>query len=312
MRKAASIILSLILVILFSCNCFAAIYTYNPFTGEIEGVTGNDTNTNTVEKIQLNPTCYYSIKDRMFIYCSASREFTGSVCSKVADGECVTDPVSIKKDGEIEFDIYMDGELLEASDDLTLKSPGEYIVKDKADDSTMFEFTILGSVTGLLYEYNLPSVYYLTKYSIDGNTQMIYGNTVDMETEGNYQLAYYNSIDNTKKVLNIMVDHTAPTLEIIGVENGEAHQAVSFGELEDGSSLEILLDGTQINYKEEYTSAGDYHVIYSDKAGNTSEYDFTIYTFIDLKAWIVIAVVALCNVGLGIYMIYCRKNMPRS
>jgi len=311
MRKIKVFALSLIFVLLLYANAFAELYTYNPITGDLETVSG-DGAASTVSQVQLSPTSIYDVASREFRYYSRSSWNNGYVSSNVCDGEYTTGQVELRMNGGMEVEVYLDGDPIESDGDMTLSQCGAYLVKDTSSGKTIMEFTILNTITGFVYSYQLPSVYYLSSYTIDDKAQPVLSNNIDMTKEGEYSLSYYNTADGSNQDFYINIDHTAPELEILGVENGEAHQAVSFGDTESGAKLQLFVDGVETELKAEYTRAGNYHIVYTDEAGNKSEYEFTLYAFIDLKAWIVIAIVVCLIIALGAYMLYWRKHMPRS
>lgn len=312
MRIRKTIIFSLILILLFSSSAFAELITYDPITGEVQDVSGGSEGSSKVTKYQLSPTSYYDIEARNFSYYSSSSWSNGYITSNVCSGEYIADDVKLTVHNDLEIEVFRNGDALELSNPMMLDDPGAYLVKDASSGKTLLEFVILGRVDSSVFSYQLPSIYFLSSYSIDGKEQRISSNNVDMSADGKYVISYYNNADKRSKGLEFTVDHTAPVLEIFGVENGEAHQAVSFGELEDGSTLTINLDGELSDVKAEYVKAGEYDVTYTDEAGNSSVYNFTIYTFLDLKAWVVIAFIGMLAIALVVYMLYWRRHMPRS
>ena len=109
--------------------------------------------------------------------------------------------------------------------------------------------------------------------------------------------------------LNIYVDHQAPELILEGVENGIAKGPVTISGLEDESILEIFRDDERIVQSEELKTSGTYKLIYSDEAGNSTEYNFVIRVYFDTTAWSYVAAVVLIIAGVIVYMIYCRKHL---
>jgi len=316
MKRTLTLILCAVIVAMFSCSSFAAIVTYDQFTGEVESVktvSGEDlSKTEAGGKQKITAYSYYDTTDRRYYYYSENSKSTGYVSSSVCDGEYTRDDVKITFTDGIDVQLYHDGKLLEMSSGMIIDEPGNYLVKDVLSDKTLFDFVVLSKVTGSVYSYELPSSYFLSGCTIDGHTQLVSGSTVDMTKDGEYVISYVNVYDGMKRSLSVRIDHTAPVLDILGVTDGQAHGPVNFGELEDNSSLLVTIEGVEIPAKTEYKDAGTYFVTYTDEAGNSSVYEFTIYAYLDVQAWAAIICVVLIIIAALVYMMYWRKHLPRS
>ena len=308
MKKLTAIFISLIVVFASGFSCFAdGLYRVDAQSGQIVG-TGSADSDEVVEYIRLSSTCAYDKSSEMFIYTgigAAGNEFS---CS-VYNGMYVNIPVSLKADPTAQLKVFLNGEEQEFTGDAQYSKPGTYIVRDKAN-SLILGFTILGDVTNAVYSYDIPSLFRVDTAVFNGNDVKVDNNCLIMKEDGSYYVSYFCYETGVTYSLSLVVDHTPPVLEIDGVdEKGYAHNVVTLGDTERHSTVEVARDGNEVSFAPSYKDAGDYRIVYTDEAGNSSTYEFTIMQFLDLNAWMAVLIAVLLLIGVSAFMIYTRTHM---
>lgn len=308
MKKLTAICISLIVFFASGCLCFAdGLYRVDAQSGQIVAP-GAVTSDDAVEYVRLSSSCAYDKAADMYVYTgigTAGIEFSCSVCN----GMYTRDAVSLIADPTAQLKVFLNGEELEFSGEAQYSSPGSYIVRDKGN-SLILGFTILGSITNFVYSYDIPSIFHVDTALFNGNNVNVNNNCFIMNEDGNYSLSYFCYETGISYSLNVEVDHTPPVLEITGVdEDGSAHNAVTIGNTERDSTLDIIRDGKEVIFVPSYKDAGDYEIIYTDEAGNTSTYNFTIMPFLDLNAKLAVLIAVLLVTVIAVYMIYRRTHL---
>jgi len=288
--------------------CFAAsrgVYVYDPITDDqINVSTGEKTN-----EVSLTTNCTYDFVRRM--YCMPVDDTnTNYLYCNVFTGMITTNIVTLSFDDTSNITVYRDGEVVDPSTYSQLGVFGNYTVRNTKTDRELMTFTIMSTLSGSLHQYVVPSIFYITSLRINGETQLIQSNTVNFEEDGLYSLSYKCAKNEMSYTLTVQVDHTYPELVLNGVnEKMEANSPVSFGLLESGSTLVVTKDGEVVDTRMEIKESGDYIAKYTDAAGNTSTYYFTVNVFLDGGAWVFVGLAALV-IGAAVgFVIYSRKNM---
>ena len=307
MRKLRLVVLSLIIVVASIMPCFGAnaIYLYDPVSGQqIDGETGAVKNTVTVSS-----TVAYNTIEKMFVYTTSSSA-DSDVLANVYNGMVTTGYGVIKPGRAASISVYRDGVLVDPSEYSALKIAGRYVVRNNQNDKELFAFTVVEGVTNMLQAYKIPSAFYILSVRIDGEEKVVNSNTIEMVKDGLYSIVYKLNATGEEYTLNVEIDHTLPELEIIGVDEVMvANGPVTFGEQEAGSTLEVTREGKEVGTMEPLKVAGDYVAKYTDAAGNTSTYYFSIHIFLDGGAWIFVALAVIIIAGAFGFMLYSRKNM---
>lgn len=307
MKKIIAICFSLILVLASFASSFAAteVFEVDKFTGEIiKSSTGYTTNT-----VALSGSCSYDVSSKTYIYSTSSSELT-NIKSNVFDGMITSDIVSVESEIAAQIVIYKEGKEINSNLYSRITEPGVYVVRTVNEDKQVFTFTIVGQRSGLIYAYDVPGIFNISKATKDNQEIKFVGRHIDMSEEGQYCVRYKCPSTGVVEELNVYIDHTAPELVINGVENGIARKAVTIGEIEQDSTLVLTRDdGEIIDYTEPIKIAGDYTAVYTDVAGNGNTYYFTVKVFLDGGAWIFVGLAAAVVILAVGYMIFCKKNM---
>ena len=308
MKKIICLFISLIFVLSLASFAFAdgeGLYRYDAVTGElVDYNTGASTN-----YAKVTSDCTYNKASKRYIYSTSTTSNTDVECS-VFDGMITTDYVELVVQTGANVVVYKDGEEVSPEDYDSLVLPGSYIVRNRNTDSIILSFTIVKELTSKITSYRIPFIFDIQSARFNGHEVNVSNNFFEMTEDGEYYVSYRCLLNDTNYTLHVNIDHTYPELEIFGVEDGIANGPVSFGELEEESDLVIMCNGSQVDMiGDELKNAGDYTVKYTDAAGNTSTYYFTINIFFDAGAWVFLALaLAIAALAIG-YMVYCRKNM---
>jgi len=307
MKKILIICTSLILVLSSFCVAFGAaqLFMIDPSTGEILSEDG-DTSNLTVVKLTSN--CSYNKSLGCYVYSTGIGDGF-NVNSTVYGGMLTTNAVSIEPMASAKITVYRDGELVEPSEYLNMNEPGSYIVRDNNNDTELLRFTIVNQITGAVSFYDVPTIFTVSTIHYNGERIITGGNYIDFSQEGSYEINYRCPDTNASYGLYLQIDHTAPELMIYGVADGVARSTVTFGETEAYSSLVIQKDGEYIARSEELKEAGDYVITYTDEAGNSSVYAFTMLIFLDGGAWMFVAMLLGIIVAGVAFMFYERKHL---
>lgn len=103
-------------------------------------------------------------------------------------------------------------------------------------------------------------------------------NKLYLHEEGTYTVNILDEQTSKKYSFEITIDTTAPTLELVNVENGGTTKkiVVMKNVSETPYELVIYVDGVPFNYKlgEDIEKCGQFEVILSDEAGNSTTYTF--------------------------------------
>ena len=284
--------------------CFAEVFIYSPDGELLDGNTGASST-----KVQLESDCYYDRTSKRFVY-STDIAPDAKVESSVYSGMMVRDAVELIVDVSANVEVYRDGLTVDSSEYEYLTTPGFYVVRNRTTDREVLSFVIINEVTGAVNSYKLPSIFYFTSANYEGESIPTDFNTVSFAEDGWYALTYKSSVIDAEYSLGVEIDHTYPVLEIFGVENDVANGPVSFGPTEAGSTLEITLNDEPFSYYKDdiLKQAGEYVVKYTDRAGNTSSYYFTINIFLDGGAWVFVGMAAAVIIAVIVYVIYCKKH----
>lgn len=305
MKKIITSIICIMLILAFSASAvFADFYVVDPFNGDVlSGSYDDNSAIEDVGVVSVSSSCNYEKASGKYVYTVSDNKLLSNVCS----GQYTQNEVYISANADAGFILYHNDERTPIEGDIDISKPGKYLVRDKLDKMLM-EFTVLSKINNDIYSYQVPAVYRVAAFTLNGDNIAFSSNSVDFDEEGQYEVSLYNKITGKTETLYFLVDRTAPELDLIGVTEGEAWQAVSFGDLEEDSSITVYRDGVQIDLADAYETAGDYKVMYTDAAGNTSEISFTIHLFLDVNAWFAVGFIVALIVAALSYMFYWRKH----
>lgn len=186
---------------------------------------------------------------------------------------------------------------------------GDYTltVTDALGNKAKLSFTIVESLVQK-FEYNFDETPGFEKVLVNGEEKRLNYGTLELLEDGTYEVEVVS--DGATYSFKVTVDMTAPTLKLEGVaDKGTTKSGVTLSDLSEKATVEVYRNDEKVEYTfgEMLTEVGEYRVVVTDEAGNTTAYTFEIQ---EGYGWIVIAVVALVVVLLagGVVLILLKKR----
>ncbi len=273
-----------------------------------DGMVDEDGNvTDTSSRISIGNGILYDSQEKRYMY-PVGTEY---VYSNVLDQMITQNDVTITADAGVEYTVYLNGDAVDISDDSTVDEAGSYtVMTGKSGSQTeAFSFTIVGSAINQPDVYELPSTCVTTKVAKDGAEVSSDTRSIDLSEEGHYVIEYMCVRNDITYSLDFTVDHTAPTLTLDGVKGNKARGKVTIKDIEDGTSITIEKDGSDIKARTQITQPGSYTVRATDQAGNSTVYSFYILFYLNAGGitFLILAVVGVAAVA--VYLYISRKRM---
>lgn len=215
--------------------------------------------------------------------------------------------------------LYRSGSAVADADLSDITDAGNYRLEVRAGNSTesvTFSFRLLGELSSGVSELALPAGFSFVYLRLDGQELTPeYSNYTTLRLDGTYEFCWACEEIGRQYAVRFTLDTAAPTLLLPEVVNGEAHSAVTLTDLEKdayvlltdtktGETNTILYGDTQI------TQAGSYRLSVYDRAGNHTDYSFTIHVYLNISALAAIALVLAGIAALLGYSRYIRRH-PR-
>lgn len=253
---------------------------------------------------------YYDSTEKAFLY-YVNGTASQAVLSNVADGFVTEQTVSVKADAGVALEVYLNGERLESISSGTFQTPGEYVVMyvGGAIPERLFSFTIVPKLCNSVTGYALPIGFEFTEASFNGEAMVIEKDYIKFTEEGKYNIHYRCVKTNISYQLLLQTDFTGPVLALKEVKNGKAQGPVDISDAKSAAVVRVYHDGEQISRKDVLTQSGEYYIELADEAGNKTTYSFTILIYFDGNSWLFFLMVLFTCIGVGIYLMHCRKHL---
>lgn len=177
--------------------------------------------------------------------------------------------------------MYKDGQPFDYSFEQILNEDGEYsftLVDDLGNKTSSFFSIITKKQKNLshILQENI-SVKSITKDDEDYQLELT-ENKLYLYDEGVYKVTILDENFNKEYSFEITIDTTPPTLELVGATNGGTTKKVVIMKnvSEEPYSIYITVDGIPFEYKlgDEIEKSGQFIVILTDEAGNSTTYTF--------------------------------------
>jgi len=314
-RRLAALLAALLLAISLAPAAFAD----TSYTGPIDPETNEpvaDSRSEGRSQTALSDSCYYDRTTHDFAY-PLSGVLT-EVHASVADGMYVSTAVSVNDSGDGSVLIYKDGSPY-TGDATNIRDIGSYTVSYRQGGSTrrLFSFNIIGKTTNLIHQFEVPDGFYITEAIRDEADIYQDRFTLDMEPEGHYTVTYEGLSTDLTYTLDVTIDRTPPALEFQGrVDSRQrVHSALSFSGMEEGDTIYLLQDGTEVEPELDYDGTGrildpgNYIMRVYDAAGNMKEYSFTIMMYFNASSWLFFLLVIGVVAGVAVYIYLKRKKL---
>ena len=293
---------------------------YEDYSGEIDLITGlpkevaETEDVSTSDVVTLSRGVTYDGATGMYGYEISGGTFT---CSAF-DGMITTDAVKIAIESENDtsnIEVYRDGKKYDAIPEV-IEDTGSYSVVtwNESSETQLLTFQIVGGVTGSINKYVMPDGFNVSKVYLDGKEIKSNRGMVDMTEEGRYEVDYRCVLSRVTYSLLVEVDHTPPVVSFDGIDaKNRADGPVTVNGLAEGDSI-VIVDGKgnndlKLTLKKQIINPGHYHVIVTDRAGNSIEKEFTINVYFNLKAWVFLLILVLVLLGISTALLVSRKKL---
>lgn len=265
--------------------------------------------------VSVTSSMLYDRSRAMFVF---PVQDTDEVFCSAADGMILTEPVALRVSGSAELHVYRNGEPYELDGSDEISQTGEYVVHAGAEDAgtRVCAFTIVGPATNVVHSYRMPDGFVVRDATLNGSLTDYSRYFVDMEKEGSYIIDYSCTATGMDYTLGTRVDRTPPKLVLTGSvgSDGKVHSAVDFSGLEPEDTFYVELDGKPLSVQVDngagrLRNSGVYHVVATDKAGNSETREFTIMAYLDSNGLLCILLVAAALAAVAGYAVYKRKAL---
>ena len=221
----------------------------------------------------------------------------------------LSNSVIVTADEEVTIVLTKGEEVVEYKLGDAITEVGDYTltITDALGNKAEMSFTIVQSLVQK-FEHNFDEMPGFEKVLVNGEEKRLNYGTLELLEDGAYEVGVV--ANGTTYSFTVTVDTTAPTLKLEGVEDkGITKNGVTLSDLSEKATVEVYRNDVKVEYTfgEMLTEAGEYRVIVTDEAGNTTAYTFEIQ---EGNGWIVIAVVVLIVVLLagGVILILLKER----
>jgi len=277
--------------------------TYEDSNGSLDG-----DNESSTRKAITGDVSYDTSSGFYYFYASdVNSPFSASVCN----GMITKDSVTLNIPNGIVATLYRNGE--EVSGDITkITRVGKYVLQYRNNlggAENLLEFIIVGDNTGIINDFTPPDGFYVFSVTLD-ETPLTPYSTVSLTEEGKYVIKYRCDKIDKEYTLNMNIDHTPPTLALSNVVDGKVWGPVDVSDLEDGATLTVIRDGEIEDYSDGVLSkSGNYKLIVTDSASNSTEYEFTIMIYFNSGSWFFVIAVLTVIAAVIAYILYSKKTL---
>lgn len=293
------------------------------YSGPLDPMTGlpagSHLNGDDPDHVTLREKAYsYDLAQRCYVNEVGSLSFTSSI----PNGALLNtgaQTVSFTIPSGLSAVLYRNGNVVSDADLANITDAGNYLLEVSAGgsgQSVSFAFRLLGELTNTVTELSLPSGFSFSSLRLDGEELTPeYSNYTQLLVDGKYEVVWACPEIDRHYTVEFTLDTRAPVLALPEVVDGQAHSAVTLTDLEPGAYI-LLTDKktgqtTTIVYADaQIAEAGVYHLAVYDRAGNYTEYDFTIHVYLNISALAAIALALAGVLSLWGYSRYIRRN-PR-
>lgn len=285
------------------------------YSGVVSDYNGENPNAQTDQsqmEVRLGDGVYYSGEQERYLYDISGR--TDRVSASVMDGMVVQEQVFIEAEEKVKLTVLLNGKEIDLDDMSAVQDVGRYVVQARngsGDMENLFSFTIVGRETNQLTEYQLPASFVVAEAFYEESPLETESDRVVFDGEGTYRITYECTRSRKEYTLELVIDRTAPTLQLEGVEDGKISGPVSLTDLEQNATIQGTLEGEAISLegKTKLTKSGRYRIQVSDAAGNMNSYSFTILIYLNNSSYIFIVLFIFLIIGIVLYLMLCRRNL---
>ncbi len=280
-------------------------------TGGVPEDAGNEDN----NVIMITENMGYDTEQRMYVnYVQGDK--SKRYYSSLPNGIITNGSISFQIGTRHQYVLYRNGDRVTDADIYNIVQEGAYVMETYGQGSTdgdRFEFTIVQSITNSMEWFQIPEGFnYISVIVNDEQAAAPSGTSSQMPSDGKY--IYEFGCDKIGISYNVEIekDTVAPRLELQGVIGDIARGPVTMVRAgEEESVIEVVRDGQSVNvpYTLTLEDYGEYIVTIRDKAGNSSEYRFTIQMYFTMTSMLVFLLLIIIVAGLGGYFRYVKSHL---
>lgn len=239
-------------------------------------------------------------------------QFTGRYQVTFENGRTLTStvPEGYKGPGAVEVSVsegavglYRDDQPLEYVPGAILTEPGNYRLDI---DGQTWSFSI-GEYVNTMDHYPAPRNMKFTAVTFNGETRPLsQGRYVDMEEDGRYQIVMEGQAGENIEV--VLEKDTVPPEVLVTAKGGMAQiQYLS----EDIDKVTLEKDGEEPRVFSGYsvTSPGSYRLTVQDRAGNVSDYDFTLKFHVNRYGVMAVVLMILVIAGAAGFAVHVKRTV---
>lgn len=194
--------------------------------------------------------------------------------SNIFNNGITTGSVSITLKENLIVEAIKDGEKIEFGK--TFKTHGVYKLNftDELGNADELNFVILAKTVNS-FKYTIPKNLQVEVVKDGEKVEVvIFDDVLKLSTDGEYEI----KLTGNDKIfrLSVIVDTIAPELKM-SVRNGSTtRKTVKFGSLSEKCEVQIYKDGklTDLKISDKVKESGEYRIVLTDNAGNSTEYSF--------------------------------------
>lgn len=211
--------------------------------------------------------------------------------------------------------LYLNGEMLDEQQVYNIANPGRYVLNltNINGKTESFDYTILGDNVNYLREFRMPEGFTINYVEHEGKRLTLqYNNYCQLLLDGSYKVGWICNATNTYYHTDFVLDTQPPVLALPQVTDGEAREAVTLADLEEGAVVKYKIDGTEYttdDTQETFEEPGLYQLTVTDAAGNSTEYSFRVNIYLDVYGYVAAIMIIALIAGLVFYSKWLRKHM---
>ncbi len=235
--------------------------------------------------------------------------------SSLPKGIITNGSISFQMGSRNQYALYRNGERVTDMDISNIVQEGAYVLEtfgQGSSDAERFEFTIVQTLTNSLEQFLIPEGFRFTEVDVNGEQAAAPSGTVyQMPSDGRYRFVFECGEIGMSYTVQVEKDTVAPMLEFMGLIDGIAKGPVTMLRRDEDAVVEILRDGLEISvpYSGVLEEYGDYVVSIRDKAGNFTEYRFTIRIYFTMMSMVVFLLLIMIAAGLLGYYRYVKTHL---
>ena len=221
----------------------------------------------------------------------------------------LSNSVTVTANEEVTLVLTKNGEVVEykPGDAITEAAAYTLSMTDALGNNAEMSFTVVVPLVQK-FEHNFDETPGFEKALVNGEEKRLNYGTLELFEDGTYEVGVV--VNGKTYTFTVMVDSTAPTLKLEGVENGgKTEGGVILSEPSETAEVKVYRGEEEIEYKlgETISEEGEYRVTVTDECGNSAVYTFTIEAGTNWTLIVLLVVLGLLVSG-GLVFFFIRRK----